>query len=92
MPQINGVAIRHALKLVQNAKASRETLQANIAQFRQGAKRIGLNLWQSETAIQPIMIGDSETALQWSKHLKTLGFWITAFVHPPFPKIKLVFV
>lgn len=86
MPQINGVAIRHALKLVQNAKASRETLQANIAQFRQGAKRIGLNLWQSETAIQPIMIGDSETALQWSKHLKTLGFWITAIRPPTVPQ------
>ncbi len=47
MPQINAVAIRQALKLVQQAKASRETLKQNIEQFKQAARQIGLQLWPS---------------------------------------------
>jgi len=86
MPQSHAVAIRQALKLVKNSHASREALQANIQQFKQGAENIGLSLWPSKTAIQPIMLGNSETALQWSETLKQLGFWVTAIRPPTVPK------
>lgn len=86
MPQTNAVAIRAALKEVKAAKASRETLNANITQFKQGAKKIGLELWPSNTAIQPIMLGKSETALAWSETLKQQGFWVTAIRPPTVPK------
>lgn len=86
MPQTNAVAIRAALKEVKAANASRETLNANITQFKQGAQKMGLELWPSNTAIQPIMLGKSETALAWSETLKQQGFWVTAIRPPTVPK------
>jgi len=86
MPQLNALAIREALKLVQNGKASRETLKQNIVHFREGAQKIGLQLWPSDTAIQPILLGKSETAMAWSEALKQAGFWVTAIRPPTVPK------
>ncbi|WP_321325129.1 8-amino-7-oxononanoate synthase [Thiomicrorhabdus sp.] len=86
MPQLNALAIREALKLVKDAKASRETLQKNIQYFRAGAQKIGLELWQSDTPIQPIMLGKSETAMAWSDALKQAGFWVSAIRPPTVPK------
>lgn len=88
MPQLNALAIREALKLVQSAEeggASRETLKQYIKQFRTGAKAIGLKLWDSPTPIQPILLGDSETALMWSEKLKQKGFWVSAIRPPTVP-------
>lgn len=85
MPQLNALAIREALKLVQNAQASRETLQQHIQQFRQGALAMDLTLWDSPTPIQPIILGSSETALAWSETLKQKGFWVSAIRPPTVP-------
>jgi len=86
MPQVNAVAIRASLRLVKQGKASRETLTKNIQHFRQGAQQLGLNLWPSTTAIQPILLGSSETAINWSESLKQQGFWVTAIRPPTVPK------
>jgi len=86
MPQLNALAIREALKLVQNGQASRETLQQNIRHFKEGALNLGLELWPSDTAIQPILLGKSETAMKWSEALKQAGFWVTAIRPPTVPK------
>ncbi|WP_373019207.1 8-amino-7-oxononanoate synthase [Thiomicrorhabdus sp.] len=86
MSPLNALATRTALKLVQSADAERAQLQQHIQQFRQGAQQIGLTLWESHTAIQPIILGDSQTALQWSEALKQKGFWVTAIRPPSVPK------
>lgn len=88
MPQLNALAIREALKQVRSTKvggASRETLQQHIKTFKAGAEVLGLTLWESPTAIQPVMLGDSETALLWSDKLKQKGFWVTAIRPPTVP-------
>ncbi|WP_040726812.1 8-amino-7-oxononanoate synthase [Thiomicrorhabdus sp. Kp2] len=86
MPQLNALAIREALKLIKEGEASRETLQKNIQHFREGAQKIGLTLWPSKTAIQPIMLGKSELAIAWSEALKKAGFWVSAIRPPTVPK------
>lgn len=85
MSPLNALATRTALKLVQAGDAQRERLQQNIQDFRQGAQQIGLTLWESNTAIQPIILGDSERAIQWSEALKQKGFWVTAIRPPTVP-------
>jgi len=85
MPQLNAVAIREALRLVQKNQASRETLNLHIQQFRQGALEMGLQLWDSPSPIQPIILGESETALAWSESLKQQGFWVSAIRPPTVP-------
>ena len=86
MPQLNALAIREALKLVKESDASRETLRQNIQQFKDGADKIGLKLWPSNSAIQPILLGKSDTAIAWSEALKKAGFWVGAIRPPTVPK------
>lgn len=85
-PQLNAVAVREALKIVKNADNRRQKLQNRIQQFRTGAQHIGLTLWDSPTAIQPILLNDARTALQWSETLKQQGFWVAAIRPPTVPK------
>lgn len=85
MSPINALASRAALKRVIEAGPERARLQQYIQQFRQGAEALGLQLWASQTAIQPIILGSSETAIQWSEALKQKGFWVTAIRPPTVP-------
>lgn len=83
---LNAVATRSALQRVKQMYAERAMLQQHIARFRAGAEKIGLNLWPSPSAIQPIILGDSATALRWSEQLKQRGFWVTAIRPPTVPQ------
>ncbi|MBN2646746.1 MAG: 8-amino-7-oxononanoate synthase [Thiotrichales bacterium] len=79
---LNAVAVRQALHLLQQAEAPRAHLRALILQFRQGANDIGLQLLDSLSPIQPVMLGGPERALAWSERLQQLGFWVAA-IRPP---------
>lgn len=71
-----------SLDLLRRERWRREHLNALIAQFREGARRIGLRLMDSPTAIQPILVGDSAQALQLSQRLRERGLLVTA-IRPP---------
>ena len=86
MSPLMALAARTALKLVKGADAERAQLQQNIQQFKTGCQQRQLNLLPSETAIQPILLGDSQTALHWSDQLKQAGFWVTAIRPPTVPQ------
>jgi 8-amino-7-oxononanoate synthase len=86
MPAINAKVCLKALQLVKTAQAERRQLQTNIQQFREGINKLSLNLLPSKTAIQAIILQDSETAVSWSEQLKELGFWVTAIRPPTVPK------
>ncbi|MBF6057442.1 8-amino-7-oxononanoate synthase [Thiomicrorhabdus heinhorstiae] len=85
-PQINAVATREALNQLKNADRQRRHLQQLIEHFRSGAEQLGLDLMPSISPIQPIVIGDSESALQWSHALQELGFWVAAIRPPTVPQ------
>lgn len=59
-----------------------EKLNERIAYFKQQAAKLGLNLMPSNSAIQPLIIGQSDKALAVSDQLKSLGFWVGA-IRPP---------
>lgn len=63
----------------------REKLRANIRQFQQGAQQLGLVLLPSDTAVQPLILGDSETALAWSEALRSQGMLVPAIRPPTVP-------
>ncbi|MGE8043799.1 8-amino-7-oxononanoate synthase [Pseudomonas monteilii] len=71
-----------SLELLRRERWRREHLDGLIAQFREGARRIGLRLMDSPTAIQPILVGDSAQALQLSQRLRERGLLVTA-IRPP---------
>jgi len=79
-------ACRVSLKLVQQESWRREKLKELIAAFRMGAKQLGLQLLDSETAIQPIIVGDSEKALKMSESLWQHDIYIPAIRPPTVPE------
>ena len=64
LPPAVAEATRASLKLLQSGDDRREKLATLIAQFRLGAKQLGLSLMESNTPIQPLMIGDSKQAMK----------------------------
>lgn len=63
----------------------RQHLQALIQQLRTGIAELGLELMESSTAIQPILIGDAERALAFSAALEARGIHVAAIRPPTVP-------
>ncbi len=76
-----------SLRIIQSLEGQerRDRLSAHTAYFRQRMQSLPVVLMASETAIQPILMGDSKTALQISERLKSLGVWCTAIRPPTVP-------
>jgi len=86
MPAAIAAATLTSLKIVKNEPERREHLQALIKLFREGANELGLELMPSNTAIQPILVGDAKEALHMSEQLKQLGIMVTAIRPPTVPQ------
>ncbi|WP_369922583.1 8-amino-7-oxononanoate synthase [Marinomonas polaris] len=85
-PAIAGATLA-SLQLIQSAEGQdrRDRLARHIMYFRQRVQSLPVELMPSNTAIQPIVIGDSKAAIQISEQLKTLGIWCTAIRPPTVP-------
>lgn len=81
-PAAIAAATLASLKLVRNENWRREKLQTLISQFRAGAKALGLNLMESTTAIQPLLIGDDKKAITIGKSLEEKGI-LVGVIRPP---------
>ena len=77
-----------ALHLLKTQPQHHARLQENIRHFRIRAEAAGLPMLDSQTAIQPLMAGDNERALQWSAQLRDAGFWVSAIRPPTVPQGK----
>ena len=75
------------LKSLELIKAGEQKakLLANIDFFRNFSDSIGLNFENSESAIQPMIIGESDKALELSKKLFEIGFYVSAIRPPTVP-------
>ena len=82
MPAAVAAATRTSLLLLEEETWRREKLKSLIAQFRKGAKELGLELMDSMTSIQPIVIGSSKETLVLSEKLLEKNILISA-IRPP---------
>lgn len=85
MPAAIAAATLASLKIIENEPQRRSHLQNLIVQFKQGAEQIGLQLMPSDTAIQPVIVGDSAKAMAMSAQLKERGIMVTAIRPPTVP-------
>lgn len=85
MPAAVAAATLQSLELVIAESWRRDHLQNLIAHFRRGAEQLGLQLCASNTAIQPLLIGDAGEAMRWSEALAAAGMWISAIRPPTVP-------
>lgn len=86
LPPAVAAATREALTLIQTETWRREQLQDLIKQFRTGAQQLGLPLMASRSAIQPLMVGDTQRAVTLSEKLKAAGVLISAIRPPTVPQ------
>jgi 8-amino-7-oxononanoate synthase len=86
MPPAVAAATLTSLRLLQEDTWRREKLTQLIKQFRYGCQELGLTLMDSPTPIQPIMIGESDKAMQISKALEDDGIFISAIRPPTVPQ------
>jgi 8-amino-7-oxononanoate synthase len=85
-PPAIAAATLASLALVQQGQHLREHLQQLIRQFRQGAQQLGLTLMDSQTPIQPIILGSNTHALAASAYLESQGILVTAIRPPTVPQ------
>ena len=86
LPPAVAVATQASLQLIDTEAWRRDKLQDNIRLFRQLANEAGIPLTDSDTAIQPVIIGEVERTLQLSTALKQHGVLVTAIRPPTVPQ------
>lgn len=86
MPPALAAAATAALGVARRENWRRFKLAALIARFRRGAQQIGLDLMESTTPIQPILMGTNTAALAASKQLEKAGFFVGAIRPPTVPE------
>ena len=86
IPPAVAAATRASLRLLQKEDWRRERLQVLIQKFRSGCEQLGLELINSQTPIQPIMVGDTDKSLHISEQLEKQGILVTAIRPPTVPK------
>jgi 8-amino-7-oxononanoate synthase len=88
LPAAIAEATRASLKIVIAENWRRDKLKKLSVRFRSGAQQLGLQLMESPSVIQPILIGDSKRAVEISNTLLDAGFLISAIRPPTVPQGK----
>ena len=82
MPPAVAAARLASLDILQSESWRREHLQRLIKHFRDGAAGLALPMMDSETAIQPLLVGEESQAIAISKGLEAEGVLVSA-IRPP---------
>ncbi|NGY05069.1 8-amino-7-oxononanoate synthase [Solimonas terrae] len=85
-PPAVAAAARRGLELIREEPERRARLFDNIRRFRDGAAALGIALVDSQTPIQPLLLGDAARALSLSQQLFEQGFWVAAIRPPTVPR------
>ena len=85
LPPAVAEASRSSLNLIQTEAWRREVLQEITQYFRQQCLQAGIKITNSTTAIQPIILGSSEKALQTSEQLLKSKILVPAIRPPTVP-------
>ncbi len=85
MPPAVAAATRTSLRLIQTEQWRREHLNQLIAHFRRGAGELGLQLMDSFSPIQPVVIGSEAKTLAIAEQLAARGILIIAIRPPTVP-------
>lgn len=79
-------ALLQSLQLIEQGDARRVHLQHLVAKLRVGLAGLPWALMASDTAIQPLLIGDNQRALELSAALRERGIWVAAIRPPTVPQ------
>lgn len=86
IPPALAAATLASLHILQQEPERRAHLNALIKHFRDLAAHFELPLMASNTAIQPLLVGSDQKALQLAEFLKERHFWVSAIRPPTVPE------
>ncbi len=86
MPPALAEATRASLRLLRTEGWRRQHVQKLVQRFRAGAASLGLPLMDSQTPIQPLLLGSSAAALQVSEALRARAILVSAIRPPTVPE------
>jgi 8-amino-7-oxononanoate synthase len=86
MPPAMAVATRAAVEMARAEPWRRERVQALVRRFRARATDAGLPLADSQTPIQPLLLGEPAAAVAASETLLERGFLVAAIRPPTVPR------
>jgi len=85
IPPAVAASSRAALRIMQSEAWRRDHLNKLIARFRRGAQQLSLQLMDSPTAIQPVVIGSAEETMSVAEQLCQQGVLVGAIRPPTVP-------
>jgi 8-amino-7-oxononanoate synthase len=84
-PPLLAAALLAALSIIRDQPQRRHHLRALIGRFHERAHGLPWRLLPSPTAIQPLVVGDNQAALDLAAALWERGFWAPAIRPPTVP-------
>ena len=85
-PPLLAEALRASLKVIREDAPRHARLGRLIAHFRSRMRGVRWRLLESQTAIQPVVVGSNAAALELAAALWARGFWVPAIRPPTVPK------
>ncbi len=84
-PHIVGASIA-VLDMLSEATTLRDKLEWNVNYFKQGIKKVGLEIKDGDSAIVPVMLYDAKLAQDFANRLLKEGIYVIGFFYPVVPK------
>jgi glycine C-acetyltransferase len=84
-PAIVGAAIE-VFNLLNSSTHLRDKLEENINYFKEGIKKVGLEIRDGDSAIVPVMLYDAKLAQEFANKLLVEGVYAIGFFYPVVPK------
>ncbi len=84
-PPLLAAAVLASVDVIEHDDPRRTHLQSLISQLREGLRELPWTLLPSQTAIQPLIVGESKSALELSAQLREAGIWVPAIRPPTVP-------
>lgn len=84
-PAIVGAAIE-VFNMLGTSTDLRDKLEENVAYFKAGVKKIGLEIRDGDSAIVPVMLYDAKLAQEFANRLLDEGIYAIGFFYPVVPK------
>jgi glycine C-acetyltransferase len=84
-PAIVGASLK-VLEMLMEDNKYKAKLDENTKYFREGIKKIGLNIIEGEHPIVPIMLGDAVLSQKMAERLLEKGVYVVGFYFPVVPK------
>lgn len=83
-PAIVGASIK-VFDLLKSTEL-RDRVEENANYFREGMKKIGLNIKEGDSCIVPVMLGDAKLSQDMADRLLKEGIYVIGFFYPVVPK------